>query len=270
MSPHQSWPPFDLGHCMAEGQVTPPSSPLFLPLEKGSCLQLSKLLRRPRALKWKSDSSQKMSGALTAQSSLTKMKSPFPLLLPDSPSLTGRSSPATTSPPGLHRMSASYNDLRTLAQRHGVLNAGTALLPSPLAKDSQDDTRSYFKFYNPRDRTSISDNESLDSLQILSYYYDDDNETRDRPIHVPLDECSDHEQQINDDNQSTTSESMPATPLDQEYRATFCSEESDWLANTTSYEERGRRFKARCYQVVQHPWTDVHKQHGEDEVVSLC
>ncbi|KAL2439202.1 hypothetical protein ABEF95_004196 [Exophiala dermatitidis] len=36
----------------------------------------------------------------------------------------------------------------------------------------------------------------------------------------------------------------------------FCSsDESGWLANTTSYEERRRRFKARLCQVVQRPWT---------------
>ncbi|KAJ4504721.1 hypothetical protein HRR83_003150 [Exophiala dermatitidis] len=36
----------------------------------------------------------------------------------------------------------------------------------------------------------------------------------------------------------------------------FCSsDESGWLANTTSHEERRRRFKARLCQVVQRPWT---------------
>lgn len=70
---------------------------------------------------------------------------------------------------------------------------------------------------------------------------------------------------------------MPVTPSEYNYghdtetrhrdtaTAAFCSsDESGWLANTTSHEERRRRFKARLYQVVQHPWSDVsaHRRHG--------
>ncbi|EXJ96001.1 hypothetical protein A1O1_01127 [Capronia coronata CBS 617.96] len=78
---------------------------------------------------------------------------------------------------------------------------------------------------------------------------------------------------------STVSESpMPVTPTESEHdhysrnrdTATLSSsDESGWLANTTSHAERRRRFKARFYQVVQHPWTDsfAYSNHagGEDE-----
>ena len=166
-------------------------------------------------------------------------------------------------------MSTSYNDLRAVAQRHAMSSPATPLLPSPITREPRDEGQSYFKFHNPRGRNSISDNESLDTLKILSYYYEDKQISNDLSLDDHVDYNTDHEEVVEDDDHSTASESMPTTPLDHEYRATFCSDESGWLANTTSHDERMRRFKTRFYQVVQHPWRNAYKQHGRDEVVSL-
>ncbi|EXJ73164.1 uncharacterized protein A1O5_04314 [Cladophialophora psammophila CBS 110553] len=161
-------------------------------------------------------------------------------------------------------MSASYTDLRALARSQAASSPVTPLLPSPIAGEPQPEGQSHFKFHNPRERlpTPIPNDDSLDSLHILSYYCNDpDCDEQDRAAH------SSEQETLEDDNLSTASESMPVTPRDHEYQGTPCSDESGWLANTTSHEERIRRFKARYYQVVQRPCTSARAGDSEHGVM---
>ncbi|OAP58148.1 hypothetical protein AYL99_07238 [Fonsecaea erecta] len=156
-------------------------------------------------------------------------------------------------------MSASYHDLRALARKQVPSRPVSPLLPSPIVGAPQKESQPYFRFHNPRERlpTPVLSDDSLDSLHILSYYCDE----QDQASH------SGHGT-LEDDNLSTASESTPVTPRDDdEYRGTLCSDESGWLANTTSHQERMRRFKARYYQVVQHPCTSVDTGDNEDGVM---
>lgn len=271
--------PLSLTDCMTQGQMTPPSSPPLPSVRNGPQLQLSRLLQRSRSRSTK----PKQSGLFKdkcrttiPRPSVTEMRLPLPLLLPESPSLTRSNSPTTIAycSPGLRRMSASYNDLRALAQYHAVSSPLTPLLPSPITRESQFEARSFVRFHNPREqRPSISNDGSVDSLQILSYYCNDNDtnsyEGRADDLEEDTRGCSDRDTVEDDEESGTTSDSTPITPLDQDHQADFCSNESGWLANTTSHEERMRRFKARFYQIVQHPWTDVQREYGEDEVVGL-
>ncbi|ETI27560.1 hypothetical protein G647_00009 [Cladophialophora carrionii CBS 160.54] len=167
-------------------------------------------------------------------------------------------------------MSASYNNLRVLAQHQAASSPVTPLFPSPIARESARECEPYFKFHNPRQRpqTSSSEDSYVDSFNILSYYCDDPTDNLWQPEDRSSRDHSSCREALEDDNQSTASESMPATPLEQEYQPTFCTDESDWLANTTSYDERMRRFKSRYYQVVQQPWKETHSECDENKGVS--
>ncbi|KIY00076.1 uncharacterized protein Z520_03761 [Fonsecaea multimorphosa CBS 102226] len=161
-------------------------------------------------------------------------------------------------------MSASYIDLRALARNQAASSPISPLLPSPFVGALQKRRQSYFRFHNPRKHlpSPVPNNDSLDSLQILSYYCDDqDGDGDDQGS-----QSSGHGT-LEDDNLSTASESTPVTPLDHEEQGALCSDESGWLANTTSHEERMQRFKARYYQVVQHPCGSVHTGGDEDGVM---
>ena len=265
MASHQGWPPFRLTHCMTEGQITPPSSPTLLPARNRVRLQLSKLLQRSRSVQSKNGGAPDKYRSMSTRPSVAEMKAPFPLLLPHSPSVSEEDSPAPGCLSGLRRMPTSYNDLRGLAQQQGG-SPITPLLPSPITGELEDEGRSYFKFHNPRSHSRTSNNGSIDNLQILSYYCSNeksDSEGEQHSLHWPaVDDSHDLEE-------STASESSPATPIDQEFRDVLCADESGWLANTTSHQERRRRFKARFYQVVEHPCIDLQDGQREDQVVSL-
>ncbi|KIW96523.1 uncharacterized protein Z519_03592 [Cladophialophora bantiana CBS 173.52] len=161
-------------------------------------------------------------------------------------------------------MSASYTDLRSLARSQAASSPVTPLLPSAIAGEPQPKGQSYFKFHNPRERlpTPIPNDDSLDSLHILSYYYNGlECDEQDQASH------SSEQETLEDDSLSTASESMPVTPRDHEYEGTPCWDESGWLANITSHEERIRRFKARYYQVVQRPCISDRAGDSEDGVM---
>lgn len=249
--------------------MTPPSSPLR-PARDGPRLQLSRLLRRSTSIK--SNSSGSLQDKFRTRPSVTNMRAPFPLILPDSSSLPDENcSGSSCSSACLRRISASFNDLRSFAQHQAAPRTATPLLPSPITSDFPRATDSYFKFRNPREQsaTPISTDELLDSLTILSYYCDNlakDTWKTEAGCSKPL--SSDRET-FEDDATSTASESMPVTPLEQECRPTICTDESDWLANTTSHDERRRRFKSRYCQVVQQPWTETDKDISDGKVVSL-
>ncbi|KIW25166.1 uncharacterized protein PV07_10827 [Cladophialophora immunda] len=249
---------FRPAHCSREGQVTPPPSPQP-PTGDGSRTQLSRLLHRCRSAK------SKQSRLLQARfPTATSQETSFPLLLPEFPPICENNSPTTTLPsPGLRRMSASYNDLRALARNEAASSPISSLLPSPITGALQKEGGSCFRFHNPRERlpTPIPNEDSLDSLHILSYYCDDqDCDDQDQGSH-----SSEHGI-LENDNLSTASESMPVTPRDNEDRGILCSDESGWLANTTSHEERMRRFKARYYQVIQGPCALDRTEGSEDGV----
>ena len=234
-----------------------------------SRLQLSRLFRRSRSVKSKSEGVTR--NRFRTRPSVTNMRTPFPLLLPESPSaIDGDSLSSAGFQCGLRKMPASYNDLRSLAQPRTTLNPLTPLLPSPISKDFPRESDSFFKFHNPREHppTLPSNEDDLDSCDILSYYCNDfDDETWHRNKKSVGGQYSDQEV-LEDDSQSTASESMPVTPTEQEIRPACCTDESDWLANTTSHDQRMQRFTSRYYQVVQQPWTKIDTEDDENKVVS--
>ena len=248
-----------------DGQMTPPSSLFPIPWNE-SRLQLLRLFRRTKSVK--SRSSRLLRHKFRTRPCVTNMREPFPLLLPDSSSATDDESPSSDpSCSSLRRMPVSYKDLRCVSRHRAASGPVTPLLPSPIARDFPGESESYFKFHNPRGHLPISgsmNEDALDELDILSYYCDD-NWNRDEES---LAEQTSDRETLEDDDQSTASESMPLTPLEHDLRPPVCTDESDWLANTTSHDERMRRFKSRYYQVVQHPWTKIYGGHDEDKLVS--
>ncbi|KIV81218.1 hypothetical protein PV11_08645 [Exophiala sideris] len=261
MAPQQAHPPVCLTHGIGAEPITPPATPPLLFPKAVSRLQLSKLLRRSRSMKSKHEEVKIKTPTIHSRPSVAEMKAPFPLLLPNSPSLTEEATPMTASSSSLRRMSISYNDLRALAQQHTSSSPVTTLLPSPITSEPHSDGRSYFKFQSPWAPKPNSSEELFDNLQIVSYYCNE--EATDMSNHVP----SVQESASSDDEQSTASESMPVTPSGHGNQDPFCSNESGWLANTTSHEERQRRFKSRFYQVVQRPWTDGCTEDGDEQVM---
>ncbi|KAJ9608037.1 hypothetical protein H2200_007025 [Cladophialophora chaetospira] len=199
------------------------------------------------------------------------MRAPFPLILPDSPSIIEDDlSSDVLASAELRRMSASYNNLRGLAQHQAKSSPATPLLPSPIRRDFSRSSEAYFKFHNPREQpaTPASYDDSLDSLTILSYYCDDLADHSLQPGEESLKQFPSDRATIEDDNLSSASESMPVTPLQQQHCPTFYTDESDWLANTTSHDERLRRFKSRYYQVVQQPCQGAHTEDSENKVMT--
>jgi hypothetical protein len=257
-------------HPVQATQMTPPPSPFPIP-RNGSNSQLSSLFRRSKSVR--STSTELLQDRFRTRSSVTEMKAPFPLLLPESASVSAFAQSSGMTPLSrseLRRMSVSYNDLRCLAQRQATSHPTTPLLPSPVIKEFPQETESYFKFRNPREPVpsrSTSDRESSDSLSILSYYCDGSEETSWSADKDSLKSQPSCQEPLVDDGVSTSSEAAPVTPVEQELPPAFC-DESDWLANTTSHDERMRRFKSRYWQVVQQPWTQEQAEHGESQVVS--
>ena len=272
-------------HCLADGQLTPPSSPdeTSKPHARtGPRLQLSKLLRRPKA--GKSNNIIHISHpteirTLQMPACVSEMELPLPILYPDSPVNSDRSGSTEVSPtsaPELRRISASYQDLRSAAalQTSPKLSHNTTpLLPSPITCDTKDPGGSYFQFRNPRIEKTVCEYKSYDDFRILSCYYDESNTASLQDIQQSLEDVQ-HDPPstppiVGDDDyaSSTETEDMPITPRDQVRRPTVCSEEGDWLASTRSHTERMRRFKARCYQVVQHPMSSRKTQDNEDQIV---
>jgi len=249
-------------NCLTEDQLTPPSSPdTFKSRRSGPRLHLSRLLKRSR--------SSKKTGR-TQRASVKEMKAPFPLILPESPPVTEAGSDGTPSPQELRRVPSNYHDLREMAKQQGELppRLATPLLPSPLMDDRNSPAGSYFRFHNPR-ANNESSYKSYEDLHILSYY------AQQRDIEVEVEEDGYDEEQEDaqlemDDDLDSVTDDMPQTPEDRTNRETTCSDESDWLANTTSHGERMQRFKARCYQVVEHPMRNGGARYNDDEeVVSL-
>ncbi|KEF58476.1 uncharacterized protein A1O9_06402 [Exophiala aquamarina CBS 119918] len=259
--------PFRLTHCVNEGQMTPPASP-SLQARHGPKLQLSKFFRRSKSIRSKPTGFHDMLRTTTVRPSVVEMKTPFPLLLPESPSVTENSPSIPSLSPGLRRMSASYHDLRAVAQRQANSSPQTPLLPSPISREPELQDLGYFHFGKPcRQRDSLTDTNSIDSEDILTYYCDGRRKCKEQPRGYRRDSWTTDDTEIEDEEQSTASESMPVTPSEQEYCQTIHSDESGWLANTTSHEERMRKFKTRFYQVVQRPWTSAFQGAGEDEVM---
>ena len=264
-------------HCMADEQLTPPSSPdavrRALPRPK---LQISKLLKRPKIVK-KDTALTSHRVESTVTSNVNDMRDPFPLLLPPSPVNSEYSSTSTVSPipqPELRRMSTSC-DLRSIAARQSMLKVTqvyTLLLPSPIAQGTAEANQSYFRFQNPRALLpGEGDYTSYEDLHILSCYYDGSKPGSMDEIEKALedDDCLSRGSLMSEDGGSDSTEiEMPRTPPEQISRSTTCSDEGNWLASDQSHEERLRRFKARCYQVVQHPMSDKRdKQGGDSQIV---
>ena len=267
-------------HCMADGQLTPPSSPdavrRALPRRK---LQISKLLRRPKPVtKHTALTSHRVESTVTSHGNDTT-REPFPPPLPSSPvnseySLISTSTVSPVSQPELRRMSTSC-DLRSIAARQSMLKVtpvSTPLLPSPIAQGGAEADPSYFRFHNPRSLPPCEgDYTSYEDLHILSCYYDGSKPGSMDEIEKALeeDDCMSQVSLVSEAGGSDTTEiEMPKTPPAQISRSTTCSDEGNWLASDQSHEERLRRFKSRCYQVVQHPMSDKrNKQRGDNQIV---
>lgn len=269
---------FRRAHCLADGQLTPPSSP-EAPRPRvtrhNPRLQLSRILRRPKMAKARELPPQVDP---RDQPFVSPEKEPFPLLLPESPVETDASSTCTVSPidlPELRRVSASYHDLRSLAADQSLLKPSqpaTPLLPSPITHDLFEQGDAYFQFHNPRLPRSDGEYKSYEDLHILSCYYDDSRTESMNEIERALNDDNVSEASLSPghaDDTSTASEDLPQTPKDREPRATCCSAESDWLANERTPSERMRRFKARCYQVVQHPRNESDERKDENGIVRI-
>lgn len=269
MAPVQGRSPFRLSHCMSEDQMTPPASPSLPPARHGPKLQLSNFFRRYKSTMSKPVEFHDRPRTTTNRPSVAEMKAPFQLLLRECPSVTETSPLIPNLSPGLRRMLASYCDLRAFAQRQASPGPNPTLLPSPISRRPENPSQGYFHFLDPCTwRDSLADTHSINSEEILTYYCDDQSQTKEHASRHRRDLWTSDDTQIDDEEQSTASESMPLTPSGQEYCETICSDESGWLANTTSHQERLRRLKTRLYQVVQHPWTSTFRDAGEDEVVS--
>lgn len=269
MAPLQGILPSRLTHCMHQGQMTPPASPSLPQARHGPKLQLSNLFRRSKSIKSKPVGYYDRPKTTTIRPSVAEMKAPFPLLLPECPSVTEASPSIPNLSPGLRRVSTSYYDLRAFAQQQTSSGTNSPILPSPISREPDGPSQGYFPFPDRcKWRDSLADTDSINSEDLLTYYCDDIPTRKQQTSGYRRDSWTSDETQIDDEEQSTASESMPVTPSGQEYCETMCSDESGWLANTTSHQERMRRFKTRLYQVVQKPWVNTFRDAGEDEVVS--
>ncbi|KAI1623885.1 hypothetical protein EDD37DRAFT_610089 [Exophiala viscosa] len=261
MAPQQARPTVSLTHSIGAEPITPPTTPPLAFPKADSKSGLSRILRRSRSTRSKHGDSQTTTPMINSRPSVAEMKAPFPLLLPQSPSLTEDAPSVTASSSSLRRMSISYNSLRALAQQHAASSPARSLLPSPITREPHNDGQSYFMFQDSWEQTSTSKEELVDNLQIVSHYCNEE------PAEISNDTPSIRDFASSDDEQSTASESVPVTPSDHGYPEAFCSSESGWLANTTSRDERQRRFKSRYYQVVQRPWTEGCTEGGDEEVM---
>jgi hypothetical protein len=273
-------PTFRVAHCLADGQLTPPDSPDAPPNSKvafrnGPRLQLPRLLRRTKTDHEQSSMSVRRSSPVRPY--VDGMKAPFPLRLPDSPVDSDCSSSSSTSPvfaQELRRRSPTYHDLRSLAARQKEQfsrRVETPLLPSPIHKDDMIASDSYFTFQNPRATTRPKEYHSYQDLHILSCYYDKDKTTETSGSVAP--QHQDHDirprtpSDADTDSRSVSTVDTPVTPEEQIYRiSTLQSDESGWLANETSVTQREKKFKARCFQVVQQAPTEKSK---DGDVVSV-
>ncbi|KPI44366.1 uncharacterized protein AB675_8415 [Cyphellophora attinorum] len=133
---------------------------------------------------------------------------------------------------------------------------------------------SYFTFQNPRATNRPKEYHSYQDLHILSCYYDKDkpDETSDSVTRQPQDHDVRPRTPSDDgtDSRSVSTIDTPVTPEEQIYRiSTLQSDESGWLANETSVTQREKKFKARCFQVVQQAPTEKSKD-GDVTVVRIA
>ena len=230
---------FRRAHCLADQQLTPPSSP-DAPYKRliwhSPKLQLPRVLRKGKLRKStrSNNTFDPLAGPL-----VPTMREPFPLLLPASPVDTEYSSSSNASPidpPELRRVSASYQDLRSLAARHSVskpLQPTTPLLPSPIIRDLFEQEDALFPFHNPRPTRDEGEYRSYEDLHILSCYYDDNKTASLDDIERDLEDVNVSETILSGDDgdiDSTVFEDLPQTPTNRPERDTFGSAESGWLA----------------------------------------
>lgn len=287
--------PFRKAHCINSGLRTPPSSPESNDSSKraGPRLHLSKFLQKGDKLSARRsrratngatppDTCVKR-GSRSPSRAVTEMKEPFPLMLPDSPALTDESL-HDEQKQRLRRVSASYLHLRALAQVRSVPSTSrlnTPLLPSPMFMPGIEKTEanSYFAYPKRQEKGSprledISDDAPYETHRIISGYCKKErwslllNEVRESKQASQLRHTSSPYSQARR-TAPTSPQALSPSPKPRK-RDRTCSTESDWLANTMSHEERVRRFKQRCFQVVQHPTrkTVLRPSDGEDEIVS--
>lgn len=258
-------PPSCLMHCLAEGTIIPPTRRVQPLTCDGYRLQISKLLQRTRSVRSKANGLQSRLRRMATGSSLPQIKAPFSLKLTPTPRMSEEQSSTTLCSRELRRSGTSSEDLRGLARQHAV-GPGTPLLPSPITHDSKHEEDSYFGLSDTRAANQTLNDAVLDKLQILSYYCNEEDSGSTTGGYLCCESATDDKASENDD--STASDSVPVTPIDQISHPFVCSDESGWLANTTSHDERQRRFKARVYQIVQHPCNQYDPEYADDQVVS--
>jgi len=301
MAPFTFTSPFKKSRCMTDGQLTPPSSPDDIhpstKISGGARSHLSKLFKRSQSTRSSAQTRRnsvvlKRNGFRATASpggpSVRDMKVAFPLLPSESPITTdinSISSQETAPRLELRRVSSCHRNLRAVAQQQqcnltvpSPSPLPTPLLPSPIIDDrkmlNKKPSQSYFQFQNPKTshhKRRESTYRSYEDLHILSMYEEESrrSSTEDM-IHDDEEECGLSRTEASHDSDSSISSSpMPITPPNRIAQLTVGSSESVWLANTTSQEERIRRFKSRCYQVVQHPCRVGPPTHDdENQIVS--
>jgi hypothetical protein len=270
MAPFSIPNPFRSSHCMNYEQQTPTSSPESQNLcsQQRGRSPFSGLLRKPRSVR----ATLQATAPVMSSTCLCGPQVPlaeelvYPMTFPTPASLTLTDDNSTNDripTSGLRRRSSSHTDLRTVAQRQPKFKAPRAhipLLPSPLQIDEPSSTSTtYFYFQNPRLRAGeakpIEDNYmSYEDLRILSCYCensrhcDDFESFEDIKSEAGIDRTNHHDE----------SSLLPD-------QSTMCSIESDWLADTRSYDERLRRC---CQKRYQHPSSVTIREDTEHEIVS--
>ncbi|KAK6371374.1 hypothetical protein LTS17_009105 [Exophiala oligosperma] len=197
-------------------------------------------------------------------SSVPPIKAPFPAKLTQTPRTSDEQSPATPCSRELRRSGTSSDDLRGLARQHAASTV-TSPLPSPITHDAKDETDSYFGFSHSRAASQTLNDAVLDKLQIFSYYCNEEDTISTTGDFMCAESVTDDK--ADDNDESTASDSFPVTPIDQTSHAFVCSDESGWLANTTSHDERRRRFKARFFQIVEHPCSQDDPEYADGQVM---
>lgn len=162
--------------------------------------------------------------------------------------------------PELRRVSSSYADLRAIAQRQAEPSSSLSNPFPPSPWDFSDLLQSTSTEFDSIEVSSDKDSgrdrgheepdlenySSYEDLRILSCYCEDTG------TFSPILE----------------GQNLQHLPYN---RSTTCSTESKWFADTKPHDERLKRFRQRCYQVVEHPITKSASamEDGENEIVSV-
>lgn len=276
MAPQARLPSW-LTHCTNDGQLTPPSSPPIATIRHSPGVCPFNLRRRSMSLQSKGYDRQTVRQNLKLPSTAIEARDHSPVSLPPLSPTTNHNRGSLTSPPGtLRRTPIEYDNLRAAARLQTGPTVRTPLLPSPVLQSPWTNKAQNLMMYTLHNPDSASDDSSVDSETILSYYYKE-NSSGHRMLGFPgtdvhlanlaSDDTSANEH-VNESH-TASSISIPIQPTDHEFGHAFSIDESWWLANTKLQEEGIKKGNTRGHQVVQHCWSDMLRSRSEDELVSI-